>query len=214
MKVAIFGDTSNIVDLDSQIKLSKEDTIITNSYNPFIIDGSESDVAFYVEKWAKEHNIPVIEMYFKAWVYKGDFEGDYWNSRIAWYKDIVKHSDKIVVYCDEDYSYSELHWFAIGYALYLDKQVEVIKLKPMQHFTFSIGYEDERHAECFFSIRLDKDIPREVAKGMAIEQAKKKFSDYTKQHPYHNCSYGHSCELCILEGSILKGRYWKTVENN
>jgi len=151
-------------------------------------------------------NSDYIEMVFNPNVYKGDYENDYWGAHIKWYKEIVQNADKLIVYCDENYIYRDLHMFAAGYALCLNKPVEIIRLKPMQHFTFSIGYEDEKHAECFFSIKIDESIPVDVAKGMAIEQAKKKFSDYTKQHYIYNSGCGQGCELCILEGTC-----WKTV---
>lgn len=209
MKVAILGRTTNMVDPDSQLKLSKDDTIIIDEEDLFVIDETEKAVSPYIKKWAEKNKYSIIEMGFKSYLYKGDYENDYWKSHIAWYKHIVQNADMIIIYCDEeDYSYRELNIFAAGYALFLDKPVEIIKLKPMQHFTFSIGYEDEKHAECFFSVKVDKDIPKEKARGIAIEQAKKKFSDYTEQHPIHFGGYGHGCELCILE----EGRYWKTVE--
>ena len=126
MKVAIIGGTSNIVDPDTQIQISKDDSVIIDEEDLFIIDETETAVSPYIKKWAKENKIPVIEMGFKPYVYKGDHENDYWGSHIAWYKDIVQNADKLYVYCDEDYVYGELTMFAAGYALYLNKEVEII----------------------------------------------------------------------------------------
>ncbi len=206
MKVAILGATSGVIDPDTQFKLLKDDVIIVDREEYFIIDERETSVSPYIERWAKEHRIPIIQMDFKPYVYKGDYENDYWGSHIAWYKDIVRNSDRIIVYCDDDYVYRDLYMFIIGYAFFLNKEVEMVKLKPMQFFTFSIGCSDDRYNECYFTIRIDQDIPEDTAREMAIMEAKKRFSAYCKKH-----SVVSTYELSILTTGYNGTQFWKEV---
>ena len=60
MKIAVIGGTSNIVDPDTQIKLSKDDSLIIDAEAFFIIDETETAVSPYIERWAKERGVAYI----------------------------------------------------------------------------------------------------------------------------------------------------------